>query len=115
MRSVKIKTKELLAVLKANRTQHEIDFKESWEGYVAEATKQLEDMAMRAKEFGEIKRGISLVEPKSYADSYETAIRMLEMSDDKVVELTAQEFSQYVEDKWMWKEAFAMTSAMYKG
>lgn len=115
MRLVKIKTKELLEVLRGNLAQHIIDFDEAYSSYAEEATKELEAAYNRAKETGEIVRNpIKSVEPHSYEDSYITVIRMLEMSDDKVVELTQQEFSQYVEDKWSWKEAFTLTSSLYK-
>jgi hypothetical protein len=40
------------------------------------------------------------IKPTSYIKSYDTVIRMLEMSDELVVELTMQEFNQYVEDEW---------------
>ena len=115
MRSVKIKTKELLEVLRGNLAQHIIDFDEAYSAYAKQATKELEDAYIDAKESGVISRNpISAVEPRSYEDSYITVIRMLEMSDDKVVELTQQEFSQYVEDRWAWKEAFTLTSSLYK-
>lgn len=114
MRSVKIKTKELLSVLKENKEQHLLDFAESMDGYVETAKAELAEMFQRVSSTGEVIRSIKAVEPRSYAESYETAIRMLEMSDDKVVELTQQEFSQYVEDKWAWKESFNTTNTMYK-
>lgn len=115
MRSVKIKTKELLEVLRENRAQHIIDFDEAFAAYTEVATQQLEEAAKLARESSTITRNpIKAVEPHSYEDSYNTAIRMLEMSDDKVVELTMAEFSQYVEDKWAWKESFTLTSSMYK-
>lgn len=115
MRSVKIKTKELLEVLRGNLAQHIIDFDEAYSAYAEAATKELEAAYIDAKDNRVITRNpIKAVEPHSYEDSYITVIRMLEMSDDKVVELTQQEFSQYVEDRWAWKEAFTLTSSLYK-
>lgn len=115
MRSVKIKTKELLEVLRENRAQHILDYDEALAGYIERATAELEAAAKNAREKQVIKRNpVTSPEPTSYEESYNTAIRMLEMSDDKVVELTQQEFGQYVEDRWSWKEAFAVTSSLYK-
>ena len=115
MRSVKIKTKKLLEVLKENRNQHSLDFEDAYTAYVEQATKELEAAYTEAKNTNVIARNpIKAVEPHSYEDGYNTVIRMLEMSDDPVVELTQQEFSQYVEDKWAWKEAFTLTSSLYK-
>ena len=115
MRSVKIKTKELLEVLKENRAQHVLDFDDAYTSYIEQATKELEAAYVEAKNTNVILRNpIRAVEPHSYEESYNTVIRMLEMSDDKIVELTQQEFSQYVEDKWAWKESFTTTSSLYK-
>lgn len=115
MRSVKIKAKELLEVLRENRAQHILDFDEAYASYIEVATKELEAATKVAKETSVIVRNpVKAVEPHSYEDSYNTAIRMLEMSDDKVVELTMAEFSQYVEDKWAWKEVFSVTNSTYK-
>jgi chromatin segregation and condensation protein Rec8/ScpA/Scc1 (kleisin family) len=114
MRSVKIKTKELLEVLKENRKSHIKEFNEAWESYIVDATQQLQKMYETARDERKVIRGIDLIEPKSYEDSYNTAIRMLEMSDDKVVELTSSEFTQYVEDKWNWKESFTHITSSYK-
>lgn len=114
MRSVKIKTKELLEVLKENRKVHIKDFNEAREAYIIDATQQLQKMFEAARDERKIVRFIDLVEPKSYEDSYNTTILMLEMSDDKVVELTSSEFTQYIEDKWNWKESFTAVNSSYK-
>lgn len=113
MRSVKIKVAELLAVLKTNRTAHEAEYNEAVTGFsaraIAELTKNLADAVNGLK----IVRTIEAVEPKSYVDSYNTTIRMMEMSDDAVVELTQAEFSQYVEDKWTWQDSFKSITGAY--
>ena len=113
MRSVKIKVDELLAVLKTNRTAHEAEYAEAVTGFrtqaIAELTKNLAEAIVGNK----IERAITAIEPKSYVDSYNTTIRMLEMSDDTVVELTQAEFSQYVEDKWTWQDSFKSITGSY--
>lgn len=115
MRSVKIKTKELLEILRGNLAQHILEFNEAYDSYVEVATKELEEAAKLARASGEISRNpIKVVEPRSHETSYNTIIRMLELSDDKVVELSQQEFSQYVEDKWTWSEDFFITNTLYK-
>ena len=50
MRSVKIKTKELLEVLKENRKNHIKDFNEAWESYIFDATQQLQKMFESARD-----------------------------------------------------------------
>jgi len=38
---------------------------------------------------------------------------MLEASLDEELELSANEFQQYMQDNWSWKRSFAMSSAKY--
>jgi ATP-dependent 26S proteasome regulatory subunit len=76
---------------------------------------ELSEMLKQAKlRDGRIRRSISAPEPQSFVGSYDTAIRMMEMSVDEVIELSQGEFSQYVEDKWSWHQTFASTTMLYK-
>jgi hypothetical protein len=113
MRSVKIKTNELLAVLKKNRQTHEVDYNESMKGYREAVVHEIESALKKAKNGQDVHNFIRAVRPTSYLKSYDTIIRMIEMSSEDTVELTMQEFSQYVEDEWQWKEAFAATRMVY--
>ena len=113
MRTVKINTKELLEILKTNREQHIKDYNEARTGYRADAIAELTKMLEQAIDDGTILRFITAVEPVSYEASYNTVVRMLELSADTLTELTMQEFTQYVEDKWGWKESFTNTTAFY--
>jgi hypothetical protein len=38
---------------------------------------------------------------------------MLEMSKEDTIELTQQEFSQYVQDDWHWKDQFLFSNMNY--
>ena len=113
MRSVKISVSKLLETLIANRAQHVIDFKDALEAYRTDSIEALEKALSEAKDGKEIQHYISVTKPTSYEESYNTIIKMLEMSDDDVVELTMQEFTQYVEDKWQWKQTFLETANSY--
>lgn len=113
MRSVKIDREELLDILQKNREQHVKDYNEALVGYREDAIKELNANLAEAMAGKEIKHHISVIRPTSYEDSYNTVIRMLELSIDSSIELTMQEFQQYVEDKWSWKDAFTSTTAFY--
>lgn len=114
MKSVKIKTKELLKVLKANRDTHVKEYNEAVVGYKEKIVSELETMLADAKAGKDVSHVVDVVKPTSYEDSYTTEIKMLEMSDDAVVELSHAEFIQFVEDKWSWKSSFTSTTAIYK-
>lgn len=115
MQSIKVNTSDLLEVLQTNREKHLADYKEAVAEYRKLAVAELTEMLKQAKsKDGKIKRGITAPEPQSFVSSYDTAIKMLEMSVDDTMELSQAEFLQYVEDKWSWQQTFASTTMVYK-
>lgn len=115
MRSVKIKTSELLTVLRKNRETHQSDYNLSITGYRETVLKQIKQALKKAQAGEDVNSMVSAVKPVNYAKSYDTVIRMLEMNSEDAVELTMQEFSQYVEDEWNWKQNFNTTKLLYSG
>lgn len=113
MRSVKIKTQELLEVLRKNRETHQKDYDEAIVGYREAVIKEVKAALKKAQAGEDVYEFVSATKPKSYVKSYDTVIRMLEMSSEDTVELTMQEFNQYVEDDWHWKQDFTATSMLY--
>lgn len=115
MKSVKIETQKLLEVLKKNLETHKKDYEEALIGYRESSIKEMKAMLKQAQNGGEIVHHVSTVMPISYAESYDTIIGMLEMTVDPSVELSMNEFQQYVEDKWTWKQSFLASTSMYNG
>jgi len=113
MQSVKIKKEDLLAVIKANRTKHIAEFESASKIFIEDAIEKLTAMLDTARVKGKIIQSLGLIEPQSYTEQYDTAIKMLEMGTDDVIELTHQEFTQYVEDKWSWRNQFVASTAVY--
>lgn len=114
MQSVTLNRQELLDVLKDNREEHMKDYQEAMIEYRKQAILELTEALKVAKgKNTNIVRGIKAPEPQSFVGSYDTAIRMLEMSVDEDITLTYQEFQQYVEDKWQWKSVFNSTTTIY--
>jgi hypothetical protein len=113
MRSVKIDCKKLLDIVKKNRENHRKTFLEALDGYREAVVAELEKMLDEAKRGRRIRRGIELVEPMDQTKDYDRVIKMLEMSEDQVVELTSQEFAQYVQDDWHWKQQFDHSTVNY--
>jgi hypothetical protein len=114
MRSVKIKTSELLSVLKENRATHQSAYDEAMIGYREAVVKEIKSALKKAQANEDVDHLIRAVRPTSYIKSYDTVIRMLEMSSENVVEITMQEFNQYVEDNWHWKQEFSLTASTYR-
>lgn len=115
MNVIKVDRNELLAVLRTNRETHLKDYQEAQAEYRKLVVQELTEMLKQAKaRDGKIVRNLKAPEPQSFVASYDTAIRMLEMSVEEVIELTQGEFQQYVEDQWTWRNSFATTTMVYK-
>jgi len=117
MRSVKIDKKELLGIVRENMTKHVTEYDEAVLDYkkaVVKIAQENFEIATRG-DLKEMKGAKAWpIIPVSYEDSYKRAIRMLELSVDKVIELEDDVFGQLVLDEWDWKEQFSLSNATYK-
>jgi hypothetical protein len=113
MRTVRLKRKELLKIVKENRANHRAVFEKALEGYRKVAIKELRKMLEEAKKGLRIRREVRLVEPIDQTREYDKIIMMLEMSTDEIIELDERGFSQYVMDDWSWKANFLETTNPY--
>lgn len=113
MQTVKVKKSELLTVVQENREKHIAEFNSAKKIFIEDAIEKLTEMLTTAQVKGKIIQSLGLSEPVSYQASYDTAIKMLQMSTEDVIELTQGEFQQYVEDQWHWKNSFVSTTAIY--
>lgn len=114
MRTVKVKTTDLLKKLKENRTEHTNAYTKAHALYRERALKELKKLVSDA-ENGKIRLSISLSEPTNQIKEYDRIIMMMEMSTDTIVEISEQEFSMYVMDEWNWKQQFMHTNSFYLG
>lgn len=126
MKKVKIRTLELLSVVRENRETHVADYEEAMTGWrsairdaVADARAELADLQAGIDDapFTEVPEGITffhITKPTSHEKDYDQVIRMLAMSADEYVELEHDEFARYVMDDWHWKHEFRSTTNEYK-
>ena len=117
MKSVKLNKKELLGIVRENKAKHILAYKEAVEDYLEAARNIVNYNVDRVNErtIEAIAKCKNMpVAPKSYEDEYERAIRMLELSVDKEIELEADVFNQLVLDEWAWKNSFAVMASTYK-
>ena len=113
MHIVKVKKTELLSVLKANRAKHREIVDEALAAYRTRAIAELDSMIAEAKAGKRIRRGITLVEPIDQTKEYDQAIRKLEMSVEKIIEIDEEDFKQLVCDDWRWKAQFTASNSFY--
>jgi hypothetical protein len=117
MHAVKVNRKELLKIVTDNKEKHIKDYLESVEDYKA-ATLKLAEANLELVKTGDLEK-IARTKPMpgkpvSYESNYTRAIRMLELSVDKEIDVEEDVFNQLVLDEWAWKNQFIASGALYK-
>lgn len=117
MRSVKLNKKDLLKIVIENKGKHVAAYNESVEDYKTAAVKLASEHVELAKtgELNKIARIKAMpAAPVSYEKEYDRAIRMLELSVEKEIEVEEDVFNQLVLDEWHWKNQFIASASLYK-
>lgn len=109
MRTVKVSKTDLLDRVRANRKAHRAEFEKALEDYQAAVIKELEEWLDAARKRKNVMRTTRLRMPQDQTGDYDQVVDMLEMSIEDTIELTHQEFAQYVRDDWAWKDQFTQT------
>jgi len=97
-RTVTIKKLDLLEALKENKAAHIKDYNEAVIAYKQEGLKQLLRLKLRI-EGGAIDIRLDLVTPIDNSETYDENIKLFEWEVKNEVELTRDEFDEYVLDK----------------
>ena len=113
MELVKVEKAELLSILKVNRTAHRAVFEEAQKGYRKEAIRLLDKALKDAREGRTITTYIRLDAPIDQTEDYDRAIRMIGMSVDENIEISEDDFRNYILDQWHWRQKFDATNAFY--
>lgn len=113
MKTVRINKGDLVEKLTANRKNHRAQFEKAFEGYRQECIKLLTENLNLLKDGRNIVVKFYEQAPEDHTDDYDTILNMLNMSVDTSIELTHQEFQQYVEDNWNWRENWAASNMKY--
>jgi hypothetical protein len=113
MNKVKIKKDGLLAAVKKNRSSHRDEFLLAQIGFRDRIIFELDRRLQDARDGKKINLLINMPEPQDHTQDYDRVIRMLEMSVDDEIELSASEFDQYVMDNWQWALATKAINASY--
>lgn len=117
MNSVNMDREKLLEIVRENLVKHMAQYEEAVVDYMALVLKITQHNVKVAKtgDMAEFKNFKSLpAAPVSYKDSYNRAIRMLELSVDTIIELEEHIFNQLVLDEWDWKHQFVGATMSYK-
>ena len=113
MKTIKVKKTELLTILKNNRDKHHAVFEEAWEGYRKESIRIHEENLKTLKSGKKVVVAFYEQPPQDHTDDYDVVIRMLEMDVDNHVELDQQQFQNYIDDDWNWKQSWVTSNSKY--
>lgn len=108
---IKAKTSKILEILCENLKQHKTIVEEARVGYVDRAKVALE-LRLDELRSGKLKHlGFDLHPPQDHSSVYDTAIKMMELSEDPIIELTADQVQNLILDNWHWSEQWFMQNA----
>ena len=109
---VTVSVADLVAALTKNRAAHVERCEAATAAYWKALAAMLGTALARAQahQDPEIKH---LSEPESHAGDYDRVLGMLAMARQETLELTEQQYSQYVLDEWDWRGRFEAISSSY--
>jgi hypothetical protein len=124
VRETRVTKDKLLDVIRSNREKHIREYEDSVRDYKVVALEAIEQAMERLKRtVNELKEGecvalnhvtFNLRVPENHQTDYDQVIKMLEMSEDTIFTIRADEFAKYVMDDWAWKEEFYGTAHLNK-
>lgn len=111
--NVTVDRTELTKIVTKNRWNHRKIFLEALKGYRRALIKHLERMLKEARKGKRVNHMITLTIPQDMTAEYDSVLKMLEMSMDGKITLTAEDFHRFVEDRWDWSHSFLHSNAAY--
>ena len=111
-RTIKVQKEKLIAQILENKEQHIKEYGEAVIAYKEEALKQLTVQTSRVKE-GALDAELDLVTPVNNADNYDKIVEMFQWEVEKVVELSQNEFNEYVQDETEFAVAAKYSNTFY--
>jgi len=117
MRNINLSTdfnvRDLLKKLRANRALHEQVVQEAREGYLKQAQEVLKAKLALMSNGKIVALTFNLNLPECHLDAYDTVIQMLELTTEKKVKLSGNEFRQFVMDEWDWTDGWLLSNSSY--
>lgn len=115
MNNVKVRKDELLSCLYNNLDKHQSDVEDAKRLRIDKIERffneQLEQI--KADRNYQPKENIRFPMPQDNSSEYKKAIKMVEMNQDEIIELSETQFDKLVMDNWGWKEDLIATSSLY--
>lgn len=114
MQSAKVEKLVLIKTLETNREKHREEYVEAEDSYRKSVIEWYEKQMQKAEEGEEFETYYEdEVAPVDHTSDYENILAMLQYTIDTEIQLTQQEFRQYVQDDWHWQGEFKMSASYY--
>jgi hypothetical protein len=113
-RTVKIKKVDLIEKIKENKLKHIESYEKAVIAYKKTALKQLGELTKEVNG-GSLDIKLNLTKPIDNRDLYDTIIETFEWEVREEVELSQQEFREYVQDKTESSRQAMFSNTMYLG
>lgn len=111
-RTLKIKKADLIIRIMQNKENHIDNYKKAVKAYKKQALKQLNDLLLEAAN-DRLNIRLNLTSPIDNSERYDDLIEMFEWEQDKILELSQDEFRDYVQDDTNFTREAMLTNSMY--
>lgn len=103
----------LLDKLTANRENFKQQYEEAKNGYRKALIDELQNKLKQANNGEKVELGFENQPPKNQLSDYDDVIGMLEWSTDETVQLNHEQYKNYIDDNWDWKNHWSLSNSMY--
>jgi hypothetical protein len=111
-RTVKVNKEKLIKQIKENKSKHIEEYEKAVIAYKEEASKQLSKLTDDINQ-GKLGIELKLVKPINNSENYDKIIEMFEWEVEDYVELTQNEFNEYVQDETETSRQAKMSNMFY--
>ena len=113
-RSIKLKKEDLIAKLIENKKAHIEEYGKAVKSFKLEVAEQLENLTKLNNE-GSLDIEFKLVRPVNNSEKYDKIIEMFNWEIEEDVELTQDEFKEYVQDETHYARMASISNSTYSG
>lgn len=113
-RIIKVNKQSLINRIKENKENHIKEYKKAVIAYKKEALKQLAELTKKVKD-GQLKISLNLVSPIDNTKHYDNVIQMFDWDVNDEVDLTQNEFNEYIQDQTEFARQAKFSNSSYLG
>jgi len=113
-RTIKVNKSKLIDKIKENKENHIKQYEKAVIAYKKEADKQLKELLHDLNQ-GKLDLDLELETPVDNSDNYDDIIDMFKWEEDDFVELSQDEFKEYIHDRTSFAVAAQFSNTYYSG